>query len=324
MSDLVSNHAWRIHLTDSTPCLLVDMGLQTFLRLPAPPNAVAGRPQNKIYRFFGLGDDENRTVSSPYIKPVYLGLMRLVFGIYMFTSFVVQYVLLVSQKSPFLKRQAYKLLGDIMFHSYLGLAAYFLFSAGHTLVYAYTKRNPLSMWPRPLQLAHRLLQTTVLTFPLLCTIIYMYWTLPALPAWHTHMNTRWSTVTFYMLNMAFALCELVFSASRPRPWSHLIVVVLILGMYLAFHSILLVATKGKIWIYTVLKFSLKINRGWRSAVTVLGICSIAIGSFCIMQLLLWIKCRFLGGLKLPPTHNPDTELAKLDSNSQDTESHRTI
>jgi hypothetical protein len=324
MSDLVHDHVWRIHLKDSTLVLHVDMGLKTFLRLPAPPNAVAGCPQNKFYRFFGLGDDENRTVSSPYIKPVYLGLMRLLFGTYMVTSFTVQYVLLVSQKSPFLKRQAYKLLGDIMFHSYLGLAVYFLFSGGHTLVFAYNKRNPLSTWPRPLQLAHRLLQTTVLTFPLLCTIIYMCWTLPALPAWHTRINTRWSTVTFYMLNLVFALCELVFSASRPRPWSHLIVVVLILGLYLAFHSILLAATHGKIWIYTVLKFSLKINRGWQSVITVLGICSIAIGSFLVMQLLLWIKCRFLGGLRLLPTHNQDTEAAKLDSNSQDTESQRTI
>ena len=299
------------------------MGLLTFLRLPAPPNAVAGRPQNKFYRFFGFSDDEkreNRSVSSPYIKPVYLGFMRLVLGIYMLTSFWVHFVILASQKSRFLKPQAYKLFGDINFHSYLGLTAYFLFSAYHTLSYASKKRNPLSSWPKSLQLLHRILQSTVLSLPLFSTIVYIYWTLPAQPSWHTKLYQRWSVITFYMLNSVFSLCELTFSASRPRPWSHLIVVVMLLGFYLAFHSILLAARKGRVWIYTVLKFSLTINKGWKSVVHVAGILFLAIASFCIMQLLLWVKCRFLGGLRLPSTETTDTELAKVTVGDEDTES----
>ena len=170
----------------------------------------------------------------------------------------------------------------------------------------------MSLWARPLQHAHLILQTSVLTFPLFCTIIYVYWTLPALPAWHTRTQSLWSTITFYMLNTLFSFTELFLSASRPRPWSHLIIVILLLGLYLAFHSILVAATGGKVWIYTVLKFSLTINRGWISAVRVFGLCVLASASFCVMQLLLWFKCRYLNGLQLPRTHINGTELRKLE------------
>jgi hypothetical protein len=118
-----------------------------------------------------------------------------------------------------------------------------------------------------------------------------------------------------MLNTVSSLAELFLSASRPRPWSHLIFVILFLGLYLAFHSILVAATGGKVWVYTVLKFSLSINRGAISAARVSGLCVLAIFSFCIMQLLLWVKCRYLGGLKL--CSNRDTSSAKPDLNGDD-------
>jgi hypothetical protein len=281
---------------------------------PPPPARI--KPLNRFYRFFGLqaGDpfDHDRSVSSPYIRPVCLGLIRLLFGTYMLISFIVYFSLLAAQKNKFLRKRAWKLFGDIMFHSFLGIAAYFLVSGYHTLEYVRKKRNPLSLWNRQFQLAHSFLQTTILTFPLFCTIIYLYWTLPALPAWHTRAQSLWSTITFYMLNTFFSFTELFLSASRPRPWTHLIVVILILGLYLAFHSILVAASGGKVWVYTVLKFSLVINRGWISAVRAFGLCFLVTVTFSVMQLLLWLKCRYLRGLKLPQPSVDGIELRKVE------------
>jgi hypothetical protein len=289
------------------------MGCFSCFRLqPDHPAHEAPSTYNKFYRFFGLQEDTDRCVSSPYIRPVYLGIIRLLLGLYMLISFTIYFSILATQKNKFLRKQAWKLLGDLMIHCYIGLASYFLFSAYHTLRFSTTRRNTLSSWPKPLRLAHLILQSTAMTFPLFCTVIYMYWTLPALPAWHTRTLTLWSTIRFYMLNTVSSLAELFLSASRPRPWSHLILVILFLGLYLAFHSILVAATGGKVWVYTVLKFSLSINRGAISAARASGLSILAILSFCIMQLLLWVKCRYLGGLKL--RSNRDTPSAKPDLN----------
>ena len=290
------------------------VGIVEFFRLkpdpsPDPPRAAL----NRFYKFFGLNEGTLRTVESPYLQPIYLCLIRYVLALYMWISFGVYFGVLASQPNRFLRKQAWKLLGDVMFHSYLGMAFYFTFAAYHTQKYVLRKQDCLSRWPKGLQLAHLILQTTVLTFPLFCTIIYLYWTLPALPGWHTKPLTKWSTITFYMLNTLFSYIELGLSAARPRPWSHLIIVMMILGSYLAFHSILVSATGGKVWIYTVLKFSLSVNRGWISAVRAIGLCLLGAVTFSLMQLLLWIKCRYLGGLKLP-SRKPATEPISLDGN----------
>src|SRR5579859_1369109 len=170
-----------------TPSHLNIMGIISFFRLKSdsPPEAPLP-PLNKFYKFFGLEEGTlHRTVESPYIRPIYLCLIRYVFAAYTWLSFFIYFALLASQKSKFLRKQAWKLLGDIMFHSYLGMAIYFTFAAYHTHIYILHKHPPLARWPKSLQLAHLVLQSTVLTFPLFCTIIYVYWTLPALPGWYT-------------------------------------------------------------------------------------------------------------------------------------------
>ena len=292
------------------------MGIVSFFHLQQDPKQdPSAPPPNKFYRFFGLDEGTIRTVESPYLKPIYLCLIRATLALYSWLSFGVYFGLLASQPSKFLRKQAWKLLGDVMFHSYLGMAIYFTFAAYHTLRYILRDRDSLARWPKALQLAHLMVQTTVLTFPLFCTVVYLYWTLPALPGWSTRPLSRWSTVTFYMLNTVFSYLELGVSAVRPRPWSHLLVVVFILGCYLAFHSILVAATGGKVWVYTVLKYSLSINKGWISAVRAVGLCVLGIASFCLTQLLLWAKCRYFGGLKLP-ARKTSTELTDLRDNDE--------
>lgn len=282
-----------------------------FFTLPTEPKALRYKGSlNKFYTFFRLNGGVHRSVLSPYLPSLYLGIIRLLFGTYILTSFIVHFTHLVSQKPKFIQKQGWKLLGDIMIHCFIAQASYFLISGYHTIVLSIRQRrktqtgaglnacNPLAAWLKPLQLAHLMLQTTVMTFPLFCTIVYCYWTLPAQPKWAAEPWTRWSTITFYMLNSVLSYIELFLSASRPRPWSHLMVVISCLGLYLAFHSILVTATGGKVWIYTVLKFSLRMNEGWISAVRVFGLCALATGSFCVMQFFLWIKCRYLGGLNI--------------------------
>jgi hypothetical protein len=260
-------------------------------------------PQNRFYRFFGLPEseedgafDHDRAVSSPYVRPMHLGLIRVLLGVYMLTSFIVYFCLLATQQNKFLRKQAYKLFGDILIESFLGMTAYFLFAGSHTLFYSITKRNPLNKWPRPLQLAHLILHTTVLVLPLFSTIVYCTWTLRAQKKWYTQPQTTWSTVTFYMLNTVFSYLEMVLCESPTRPWSHLLAIWLLLGLYIAFHSLLVWATKGKIWIYTVLKYTLSINQGWKSALRAVGLCGLALATFGIMQIVLWLKCRYFKGL----------------------------
>jgi hypothetical protein len=282
---------------------------------PTPPERPGAKPVKSIYAFLGVHEeipfDWGRIVSSPYIPPFWLGLIRYLFAIYGLVSFSAYFNILVNQKTRFLRKQGWKLFGDIMFQSYLALASYFVISAILTLVSAMKKMYPGRTWPRCLKLAYILLQTSVLTLPLFCTIVYVYWTLPALPAWNTKPLTCWSTITFYFLNTVFSFVELILGASRPRPWSHLIVIIITLGLYLAFHSILVAATGGKVWIYTALKFSLPINQGYISAVRVSGLCIIASICFCVVQTLLWVKCRYLGGCRL---HSRGREPPKMDEN----------
>jgi hypothetical protein len=57
---------------------------------------------------------------------------------------------------------------------------------------------------------------------------------------------------------------------------------------------------------------LVINRGWISAVRVFGLCILATASFCIMQVFLWLKCRYFNGLRLPRCHTECTDLRRLE------------
>ena len=115
--------------------------------------------------------------------------------------------------------------------TFISLTFYFIFAACHTVWYARTGSSPLNRWYRPFQLAHTILYTTIITFPILVTIVF--WALLAGSGTLATTRSRWSNISKHALNSAFALFEIVFSAVGNQPWSHLIFITIFLGILLS-------------------------------------------------------------------------------------------
>ena len=63
-----------------------------------------GHP-NKFYKFFGLDRGTYRCLVSPYIKSLGLGLIRLLFGLYMLISFLTHFFHLIMDQQIFIQEQ---------------------------------------------------------------------------------------------------------------------------------------------------------------------------------------------------------------------------
>ena len=112
--------------------------------------------------------------------------------------------------------------------SYIGLTFYMIFAAGHTLYYARTGREPLNSWPRFFQLCHTVLYSTIITYPIIVTIVF-WGLLSSSSTFSTTFNT-WSNISLHALNSAYAVFEILFSAVGRQPWSHLIFLIIFLGI----------------------------------------------------------------------------------------------
>ncbi|KAJ7677175.1 hypothetical protein B0H17DRAFT_945281, partial [Mycena rosella] len=114
--------------------------------------------------------------------------------------------------------------------SYIGLAAYYCAAAVQGMWYVRTGRFALRRWGRAAQAAHVLLQSTVVTFPFIVTVVF--WAL--LSGGDTFATTfdTWSNISLHALNSAFALLELLFTNSPPAPLLALPVQLLLLIAYL--------------------------------------------------------------------------------------------
>ncbi|KAI0745284.1 hypothetical protein C8Q76DRAFT_789689 [Earliella scabrosa] len=114
-------------------------------------------------------DAHHDFVTSPVFSPLVLAILRLTLA----TSalFVALYHLIYDT----VKTHDVDGYSSYFTHlSYIGLIAY-LYAAGvQTLCYALKGKSgyPLQRWPRPLQLLHPLLYSTVTTYPLVVTVIY--------------------------------------------------------------------------------------------------------------------------------------------------------
>jgi uncharacterized membrane protein HdeD (DUF308 family) len=116
--------------------------------------------------------------------------------------------------------------------TYIGLCAYFFASGVQTLVYACGKRRgyPLQRWPRFLQFLHVLLYATIVTYPILVSIVY--WSLLADKDTFATRFTAFSNISRHALNTAFALFEILFTRAGPPPWLQLPLCFLMLCGYL--------------------------------------------------------------------------------------------
>ena len=112
--------------------------------------------------------------------------------------------------------------------TYISLAFYFLHAGFETIWYSQTGVSPLNRWWRPFQLAHTVLFTTIITFPIVVTVVF--WSLLSGPSTFSSLWNAWSNISKHALNSVFSLFEIFFSAVGLQPWSHIIWIIFFLGI----------------------------------------------------------------------------------------------
>ena len=145
-----------------------------------------------IYALVGVSqpfDPSNRFTTSVLVPTLVLALLRLLVSLYTFITIFVILGWNCTHGQADMSRQWFAFFTNL---SAVGLAFYFLFSGLHTLGHALKGKNWLSDWPRPLQAAHSILYTTIVTYPPLVTIVY--WGVLYYNPWFTVAEEGWSNV----------------------------------------------------------------------------------------------------------------------------------
>ena len=117
----------------------------------------------------GPFDPTERYATSWLLPPLFLGCLRLLFSLYAFVTTFFTFGWNDSHHASQAVRQSFSYFTNL---TYWGLAFYFLFSGVHTLSYMHTGRSWLKGWPWPLQAAHAIFYTTVVTLPILVTAVF--------------------------------------------------------------------------------------------------------------------------------------------------------
>src|SRR2546423_4440796 len=171
-------------------------------------------PRRKgIYGWFGVTvptfDPENRFVASPFLTPLILGIIRLLFATYMTACIITEPILLRQGRRT--RRSAKKFPAYFTNITFISLAwyrhvlsplvpipdsrypfllcskvnfnfltdSYFWVSGIYSIIYAISGRSPLNKYPKFFQLLHTLFYSTVTTFPFIVTAVY--WSLLSTP-----------------------------------------------------------------------------------------------------------------------------------------------
>lgn len=194
-----------------------------------PSNRLAGAAA----RILGVSppfDPKLNFISSPFFSILALGAIRLFFAVYTFATLL---VVLIWQSARLHEGNSF--FSYFTHLSYIGLCAYF-FSAGvQGMLYARCPINKGTFvlsrkWPRFLQFLHVWLYATVVTFPIVVTVVY--WVLLSGPKTFSTRFNAWSNVSMHALNTAFVLFELVLTNVPPVLWIYLPLCILVLACYL--------------------------------------------------------------------------------------------
>jgi len=195
----------------------------------------------KGHDWFGLTiqpfDAQYRLVTSGFLPPFWLFLIRLIFGVYSLTSNIVYLILdLQVNRDPAERYYVY-----FTHLSYIGLAAYFCAAAFHTGFFTINLRHlrrgdtsqglwyPLQKWGKFLQAMHLYLYCTVVIFPILVTAVY--WAILKDEGTFRDPLNSWNNISFHALNTVFAVVEVAIGRV-PMPWGYLLPCVVTLGLYL--------------------------------------------------------------------------------------------
>ena len=171
--------------------------------------------------------------------------------------------------------------------------SYFWVTGTYSVIYALTGRSPLRKFPRFLQLLHSLFYSTVTTYPFIVTTVF--WSLISTPPHKKAFSTlllQWTNISFHCLNSGFALFEVIFSAVSVQRWTHSLVVLGVMILYIAMAYIIR-ATAG-FYVYEFMDTNLM---GALTAAYIFGIGGMGTVAFFTVQGLVWIKGA-LGGNRI--------------------------
>lgn len=179
--------------------------------------------------------------------------------------------------------------------TYWGIVFYLLVSSIHTFTYALHGRPLLSAFPRPLQALHSLFYTTIVTLPILVTIVF--WSVLYGGTEFKIQFHLWQNISIHGLNSLFALVEILLPRTDPFPWIHLPFLILILLGYLAV-AYITVADQG-FYTYNFLDHDKIGGRGYVAAY-VIGIAVGIVVIFVVVKGLIWLR-RWVTETKLGMT-----------------------
>ncbi|KAJ3806095.1 hypothetical protein F5876DRAFT_69233 [Lentinula aff. lateritia] len=148
-----------------------------------------------------------------------------------------------------------------------------------------TPEYPLQRWPRIFQLLHVMLGTTIISYPILVTIVF--WALLASPAVFSTKFGTWSNISIHVLNTAWSLFEMIGTNSPPPRWSMLPCMIIILALYLAL-AYVTHATQG-FYPYSFLNPSTSHSL---LAGYIIGIAVAACIVFTLAKTIMWARTRF--------------------------------
>lgn len=172
-------------------------------------------------------DSQYKLVTSPFFSPTVLAFIRLTFAVYLLFTllFVLVWDIVRDHDASSYFSYFTELTG-------IGLCSYFWAASTQSFFYLryQRKRFPLQNWPRFLQFLHLFLQSTIVTLPILVTIVF--WVLLASPSTFATTYSSWSDISLHILNTVFALFEVLLTNNPPIRWLYLIFNILVLAGYL--------------------------------------------------------------------------------------------
>lgn len=146
-----------------------------------------------LYNLVGVSrplDPADRYATSWLLSPTILAFLRLSLSLWAFTTIFVIFGWNDSHGDVQHSHRSFSYFTNL---TYWGLAFYFLFSGLHSFSYARRGTSWLRSWPRPLQAAHAIFYTTVITFPILVTVVF--WGILYSGPWFPVVFDAWSNVS---------------------------------------------------------------------------------------------------------------------------------
>ncbi|KAJ4467253.1 hypothetical protein J3R30DRAFT_2072328 [Lentinula aciculospora] len=271
-----------------------------------------------LYESLGVSqpfDKQRAFVTSPWFSSITLAAIRGTIALY---TLVTLLVILIWESTVLHDADGY--FSYFTELTQIGICSYYWASFTQTLAYALrqkhsseiTPKYPLQSWSRFLQLLHVMLGTTVVSYPILVTIVF--WALLASSTAFSTKYLAWSNLSIHVLNTVWSLFEIIGTNSPPPRWLMLPCMIIILALYLAL-AYVTHATQG-FYPYSFLdpKKSNSLLAGY-----IIGIGVAACIIFVLAKTIMWARTKLtsknntVAAFEIKELQNPRSEPAKSEN-----------